>query len=145
MGIVDLGLEILGVGRGISPAGIGAEIATRAAGFLFGGDDPAPAGFVPGTTAPARLPSPGPVATFVPLDDGSRVLVAPSGAVSRPQFFLPLGARFPGGATIVSVSPDGQLFGLRRKRKRRTFGAEIDRCLTTISAASKLITAVKKK
>jgi len=114
-------------------------------GSLFGGGGAngavAPVGAAP--MLPAARGAGG--STFVTLDDGSRVLMSPSGNVARPQLFLPAGAKLPAGATIVSISPGGDLFGIRRRRKRRTFAGEIDRCRASVSAARGLIKAVGKK
>jgi len=113
-------------------------------GSIFGGGGgngamaPAPAGIRPaGTQALGSF--------FVTLDDGSSVLTNPNGSVSRPQLFLPAGAKLPAGATIVSINPDATVFGIRRKRRTRQFGAEIDRCKATIRAADSLISAVRKR
>jgi len=112
-------------------------------GSIFGG------GGVNGAAAAAPMALPAARgaggSTFVTLDDGSRVLVSPSGVVARPQLFLPAGAKLPAGATIVSISPGGDLFGVRRRRKRRSFAGEIERCKTAVKAADSLISAVRKK
>lgn len=84
------------------------------------------------------------VAGFITLDDGSRVLMSASGVISRPQFFLVAGAQIPGGARIVSVSPDGLLFGLRRPVRRRTFRTELNRCKNVVRSADKLLTLLRK-
>lgn len=83
-------------------------------------------------------------AGFVTLADGSRVLMTSGGNLARPQFFLTAGAQIPGGGTIVSVSPDGLLFGIRRKARRRTFRTEMNRCKNVIRSADKLLSTLRK-
>lgn len=82
---------------------------------------------------------------FVTLDDGSRVLMSASGVIARPQFFLAAGAQIPGGSRIVSVSPDGLLFGLRRARRRRTFRTELARCTSVVKTADKLLKVLGRR
>lgn len=83
---------------------------------------------------------------FELLDDGSQILVSGTGVVQRANLFLPAGAKFPAGATVVSVSPDGQLFGLRKaRRKKPSFQSEIDRCGEAIRAADRLLATLRKK
>jgi len=97
-----------------------------------------------GTSAVGAIAPPGATQRFVQLQDGSRVLVSRQGKPMKAQLFLPAGAKLPGGATVVSVSPDGMLFGIRRGRKRRpAFKTEIDTCKTTIAAAKSLVKATK--
>lgn len=159
--ILGFGARLLGVGGTQTAVGTGRMLAQRA---VVGARALAPsiAGGAAGAAAfdvAGRLISPAqglpPVARadlavagpqFVTLDDGSRVLVTARGAVPRPQFFLAAGVKLPSGATIVSISPDGLLFGIRRaRRKKPSFSAEIDRCVNTVKGADRLLAAVRKK
>jgi len=157
-GILRAGARFLGIGG--APAATGFRAAAGTAGRFAARAAPGAAtgaagaaafeafrGFgvdgVNGAVDGAPVGPTGPI--FVTLDDGSQVLVNKSGAVPRPQLFLPAGAKLPPGSTIVSVSPDGNLFGIRRMRKRRTFAGEIERCKNAVKAADSLITAVRKK
>jgi len=155
MGLVAAGSRLLGSlfgagGRAIgSPAvraGGGALAGGAAAGLgfsliesLFGGGGNGVA-----TSAAGAIAAPGMARRFVTLEDGSRVLVSREGKPMRAQFFLPAGQKLPGGALVVSVSPDGSLFGIRRgRRKRPAFKTEIETCKSTISAAKSLVKAAK--
>lgn len=86
----------------------------------------------------------GPGGQFVTAPDGSRVLLSSSGRPVRPQFFLPIGARMPAGSRVVAVSPSGNLIGIRKKAKRRTFATEIARSRSVIKNCNRLLKAVKK-
>jgi len=80
---------------------------------------------------------------FVTAPDGSRVLLSSTGRPVRPQFFLPMGARMPAGSRVVAVSPSGNLIGIRRRAKRRTFASEISRSRLVITNCKRLLKAVK--
>jgi len=80
---------------------------------------------------------------FVTAPDGSRVLLSSTGRPVRPQFFLPIGARMPAGSRVVAVSPSGNLIGIRKKAKRRTFASEISRSRRVITNCKRLLKAVK--
>lgn len=161
MGLVSIGRSILGAvfgGGTTAVARTGPGILSRVLGGL-GAVAPAAAGgvagglgfsaisslFGGGGAAPAQISAPQTGQRgFVQLQDGSRILVSAAGVPVRAQLFLPAGAKLPGGATIVSVSPDGSLFGVRRgRRKRPAFKTEIETCKSTISAAKSLVKAAK--
>jgi len=118
---------------GGAAAGLGFSALTSA----FGGNGAVAA--QPGAiVAPAAAPQ------MVVLDDGSRILVSKQGVPMRAQLFLPISAKLPGGARIVSVSADGQIVGIRKgRRKRPAFKTEIETCKSTISAAKSLVKAAK--
>jgi len=82
---------------------------------------------------------------FLRLEDGSQILIGPSGRPARATVFIPAGTPLPQGSTVVSVSADGQLFGIRKKRRRRTFQGEIDRTKNAIQSARSLLTVCNKK
>lgn len=128
--------------RGAAPAlagGAAAGVGFEFISSLFGGGGDGVA-----TSAAGAVAVPGTARRFVTLQDGSRVLVSREGKPMRAQFFLPAGQKLPGGALVVSVSPDGSLFGIRRGRKKRpAFKTEIETCKSTISAAKSLVKAAK--
>jgi len=93
---------------------------------------------------PALAAAAGAPGRFVVLQDGSRALLSSTGIPIRAQLFLTAGAQIPAGARIVSISPDGLLFGIRRARRRRTFQSELGRCKRVVVTASKLLKALKK-
>lgn len=97
------------------------------------------------TAAGAAAMPGGRVGGFVTLADGSRVLMSSGGNLARPQFFLTAGARIPAGGKIVSVSPDGLLFGIRSAPRRRTFRTELARCKNIVKSADKLLSTLRKK
>jgi len=82
---------------------------------------------------------------FLRLEDGSQILIGPTGKPARATVFIPAGTPLPQGSTVVSVSADGQLFGIRKKRRRRTFQGEIDRTKNAIQSARSLLTVCNKK
>jgi len=136
-----LGRVLGGVGsatRALAPAAAGgaaAGLGFSAISSFFGGGGGAPAQVAAQATGQRG---------FVTLEDGGRILVSAQGRPIRATFFLPAGAKLPGGSTIVSVSPDGSLFGVKRgRRKRPAFKTEIDTCKTTIAAAKSLVKAAK--
>jgi len=115
--------------------GIAAGLGFSAVSSAFGGG--ADAGALAGRTA-SGAPQ------FVTLSDGSRMLLNRQGVPVKAQLFLPITAKLPGGATIVSVSADGQIVGIRKgRRKRPAFKTEIETCKSTISAAKSLVKAAK--
>ena len=105
---------------------------------LFGGDSGRAQGIAEQIRASGR-------SQFVTLDDGSSVLVSPSGRVARPQKFLPAGAKLPAGATVVSVSPNRDLFGIRVKRRRKKFAGEMTQVRDVIKAADDIQRICKRK
>jgi len=123
-GIRTLAAGLLGTG-----AGAGAAVALSGAGAQV---------FAPGTAGAGR-------SMFLRLEDGSQILVSPSGKAARATVFIPAGTPLPQGSTVVSVSADGQLFGIRKKRRRRTFQGEIDRTKNAIQSARSLLTVCNKK
>jgi len=140
-GAPSVAARAAGAARAAAPSigtGVAGAAAFEGARRIFAGDG------VAGLPVPPEGP-PLTRPTFITLEDGSRILVSPSGVPARAQLFLPSGAKLPAGSTVVSVSPDGQLFGIRRARRRRTFQGEVDRCRQTISAAEKLLDLCKPK
>jgi len=150
---------LLSIGRGLIGSASGpVGVATRAVVRVAPGLGAAAAGgaaFSAGATAltgggaapvAAQVgPAPGPAGQFVVLGDGSRALLSSSGIPLRPQFFLTAGAQIPGGATIVSISANGLLFGIRRARRRRsTFRTELNKCKNVVVSASKLLKVLRK-
>jgi len=153
MGVVAIGGALLrrGIAAGGSTtgrsilgsiaAGLGFGAGFEAISSVFGGDGNGTVG----TSAAGAIAEPGTSARFVQLEDGSRILVSKSGVPQRAQLFLPAGTKLPAGATVVSVSADNSLFGIRKaRRKRPAFETEVKSCLETVGAAKRLITAVKK-
>ncbi len=125
-----------GVGGGLAFGGISSLIG----GLFGGGGGAAPVG--PGMLAPTGLNR----STFVTLDNGARILVAPSGRMSVPTIFIPAGAKMPAGHNLVFIGPNGDLFGLRKKRKKRdSFAVQVNRTKELVKDAKALIAAVSKK
>lgn len=94
--------------------------------------------------AVAQPQAAGAAGRFVVLQDGSRALLSSAGIPMRAQFFITAGAQLPGGAKIVSISPDGLLFGIRRAARKRTFRSELNRCKSVVKSASTLLRVLKK-
>jgi len=99
----------------------------------------------PGAAGPPLLGAAGPAGQFVVLGDGSRALLSSTGVPLRAQFFITAGAQLPGGAKIVSISPDGLLFGIRRAPRRRTFRTELSRCTSVVKTADKLLKVLGRR
>jgi len=136
-----------GAGGGAAAGGLLAAARTLAPSLIAGAAGaalPSLFGFGGGAAA-APVAAPGAARQMVQLGDGSMVLVSRQGIPIRAQLFLPAGAKLPAGATVVSVSPGATLFGIRKRRARKTFQGEITRCKTVISDAKSLVKAVQKK
>jgi len=158
--ILSAGARLLGIGGTQTAVGTGRMLAARAVTAARVAAPSIAAGVVgaaafdvtgrlisPGNgVAPGVSPGGAVGPFFVTLDDGSRVLINRAGNVQRPQLFLAAGVKLPAGATIVSISPDGLLFGVRKaRRKKPPFSTEINRCVETVKGADRLIAAVRKK
>jgi len=161
MGLISFGRALLsGAARGLGIGGTAASLpaigglsrigqiaATAAPSIGFGAVGAGLANLfgIGAGGAPAAAPAATGQRQFVQLQDGSMVLVGRNGVPIRAQLFLPAGTKLPAGATVVSVSPGATLFGIRKRRSRKTFQGEITRCKTVISDAKSLVKAVQKK
>lgn len=161
MGVVAVGRALIGrlFGGGAAAPGAAAGVNPLSNIFstLFGGARaiaPAVAGgaafqaglnlVTSGGGAVAAAAGPG-GSRMVRLEDGSQILVSAQGRPARAQLFLPAGSKLPSGATVVSVSADGNLFGIRKARRKRSFQGEIDRSKAAIQSARSLLTVCSKK
>lgn len=172
MGLVAIGTALLtrgaaalGIGGGGAAAGGAGAAARGILGRLFGNPIVQGAGGAAAFAGGSALLAPGAAITptaigaagaagargragFVTLEDGSMILVSASGVPARANLFLPAGAKLPSGAMVVSVSPNGQLFGIRKKRVKKTFAAEVAKVKDTVKNAKELLDicgkAVKK-
>jgi len=81
---------------------------------------------------------------FVARDEeGGIFITTRQGAPISPSRLIPAGARLPGGATIVSISPNGQLIGIRIKRARKQFASEARKVRDIIGICRQIERATK--
>jgi len=131
------------LGGGLIGGGIGGGLVEAISGLFGGGAQAAPPGgmfgggggvtVLPGSPLGQIMAAGTPTTSLV----GGRFLAtAPNGDVQvfnrhgfpvRPSEIIPAGQRLPGGATVVSIRQGGQLIGVTKRRRRRTFAGEIQR------------------
>jgi len=131
VGTSTLGQAAIGTGIGLGAASL----------FTGGGAAPAAGGALATIAAAGGQPiaqlAGGRVMAMAP--DGSIATFTADGKIVKPTRIIMAGDKMPPGSRIVSISADKTRIGITIRRRRRRFGAEIQRVRNTIVAARGLM------